>query len=63
MRKYEKSLPTSEAVQEKIEEINSSGILPQGDEDRVFNQRTDLVHVTTHNVLHNLRRRHGAGDR
>src|SRR6185312_1344713 len=21
---------------------------------RVFNQRTDLVHVTTHNVLHNL---------
>jgi cobalt-zinc-cadmium resistance protein CzcA len=54
MRKYEKSLPVSEAVQAKIDQVNRSNLLPKGMRLRVFNQRTDLVHVTTHNVLHNL---------
>jgi cobalt-zinc-cadmium resistance protein CzcA len=54
MRKYEKSLPTAEGVQRKIDELNSSGILPPGMKIVPFNRRTDLVHVTTHNVLHNL---------
>ena len=54
MRKYEKSLPTSEKVLEKLQAIQKSGILPHGMSIRIFNQRTDLVHVTTHNVLHNL---------
>jgi cobalt-zinc-cadmium resistance protein CzcA len=54
MRKYEKSLPVSNAVQRKINEINRGGILPKGMRLRVFNQRTQLIHVTTHNVLHNL---------
>ncbi|SIN74678.1 cobalt-zinc-cadmium resistance protein CzcA [Singulisphaera sp. GP187] len=54
MRKYEKSLPTSEAVKAKIEEINGSGLLPKGMKIVPFNQRTDLVHVTTENVIHNL---------
>ncbi len=54
MRKYEKSLPTSEKVLEKIDELNSGKLLPKGMQIKVFNQRTDLVHVTTHNVLHNL---------
>jgi heavy metal efflux system protein len=54
MRKYEKSLPTAEAVAEKMRKIEAEGILPAGMHLRVFNQRTDLVHVTTHNVLHNL---------
>jgi heavy metal efflux system protein len=54
MRKYEKSLPVSEAVAEKMDKIQKSGILPKGITLKVFNQRTDLVHVTTHNVLHNL---------
>lgn len=54
MRKYEKSLPTAEAVQEKIDEINAGGLLPEGMRIVPFNRRTDLVHVTTHNVLHNL---------
>ncbi|MDR3620429.1 MAG: CusA/CzcA family heavy metal efflux RND transporter [Paludisphaera borealis] len=54
MRKYEKSLPTSNAVQEKIDAINSGGILPTGMKVVPFNRRTDLVHVTTHNVLHNM---------
>ena len=54
MRKYEKSLPTATAVQVKIEEINGSGLMPKGMRIVPFNRRTDLVHVTTHNVLHNL---------
>ena len=54
MRKYEKSLPTAEAVAEKMEEIEREHLLPKGMKLRVFNQRTDLVEVTTHNVLHNL---------
>jgi cobalt-zinc-cadmium resistance protein CzcA len=54
MRKYEKSLPTSNAVQEKIDELNSGSLLPKGMKIVPFNRRTDLVHVTTHNVLHNM---------
>jgi cobalt-zinc-cadmium resistance protein CzcA len=54
MRKYEKSLQTSNAVADKMEKIQKSGILPKGMTLRVFNQRTSLVHVTTRNVIHNL---------
>jgi cobalt-zinc-cadmium resistance protein CzcA len=54
MRKYEKSLPVSEAVKEKLEVLNHSGLLPKGMKIVTFNQRTELIHVTTHNVLHNL---------
>jgi cobalt-zinc-cadmium resistance protein CzcA len=54
MRKYEKSLPTSKAVQKKIDDLNESGILPKGMKIVPFNRRTDLVTVTTHNVVHNL---------
>ncbi len=54
MRKYEKSLPTTEAVEAKLKEIEREKLMPKGMKVRVFNQRTDLVHVTTHNVLHNL---------
>ena len=54
MRKYEKSLVTANLVEKKLQDIQDSGVLPKGINIRVFNQRTDLVHVTTHNVLHNL---------
>jgi cobalt-zinc-cadmium resistance protein CzcA len=54
MRKYEKSLPVSEAVLSKIDEIQQEKLLPRGMKIAIFNQRTELVHVTTHNVLHNL---------
>jgi len=54
MRKYEKSLRTAELVEKKLEDLKTSGLLPKGVTIRVFNQRTDLVHVTTENVLHNL---------
>jgi cobalt-zinc-cadmium resistance protein CzcA len=54
MRKYEKSLVTANLVEKKLKDIQTSGALPKGMKIRVFNQRTDLVHVTTENVLHNL---------
>jgi cobalt-zinc-cadmium resistance protein CzcA len=54
MRKYEKSLPTAEGVAEKLDKIQKSGLLPKGMKITVFNQRTDLVNVTTENVVHNL---------
>ncbi|MDB5350030.1 MAG: heavy metal efflux pump, cobalt-zinc-cadmium [Planctomycetota bacterium] len=54
MRKYEKSVPTAKGVEKKLKEIQSSGVLPKGVKIRVFNQRTDLVNVTTENVIHNL---------
>ncbi len=54
MRKGEKSLPTANAVAAKFAEIEREGMLPPGMRIAVFNQRVDLVHVTTHNVVHNL---------
>jgi heavy metal efflux system protein len=54
MRKYEKSLEVSRAAEEKILEIQKRKLLPPGMRIRIFNQRTELVHVTTHNVRHNL---------
>ena len=54
MRKYEKSLPVANAVDAKLAEIARTHLLPRGMTVRVFNQRTDLVHITTHNVMHNL---------
>jgi heavy metal efflux system protein len=54
MRKYEKSLEVSTEVEKKIEEIQQRKLLPPGMTIKIFNQRTELVHVTTHNVRHNL---------
>jgi cobalt-zinc-cadmium resistance protein CzcA len=54
MRKYEKSKPVTDAVKEKIEEVERRKLLPAGMRIKVFNERSELVHVTTENVLHNL---------
>jgi cobalt-zinc-cadmium resistance protein CzcA len=54
MRKGEKSLVTAKLVEDKMKQIEREQLLPKGMHITVFNQRTDLVHVTTHNVLHNL---------
>ena len=54
MRKGEKSLPTATAVTDKLRQIERDNVLPKGMSVVVFNQRVDLVHVTTHNVVHNL---------
>jgi cobalt-zinc-cadmium resistance protein CzcA len=35
-------------------QIEREQSLPVGMRLRIFNQRTSLIHVTTHNVLHNL---------
>ncbi len=54
MRKYEKSLDVSREAEAKLKEIEKRKLLPPGMRIRIFNQRTELVHVTTHNVRHNL---------
>ncbi len=54
MRKYEKSKEVSEAVRDKLEELNNGKLLPRGMKLVTFNQRTQLIEVTTHNVVHNL---------
>ncbi|MGO9915961.1 MAG: efflux RND transporter permease subunit [Isosphaeraceae bacterium] len=54
MRKYEKSLPVSNAVLKKLDDIQKEKLLPKGMKIRIFNQRTELVHVTTENVRHNM---------
>ena len=54
MRKYEKSLEVSDNVAKMMKDIEESGMLPKGMHLEIFNQRTQLVHVTTHNVMHNL---------
>ena len=54
MRRGDKSLATANAVAEKLEQTERDGVLPKGMRVSVFNQRVDLVHVTTHNVVHNL---------
>src|SRR5262249_47415422 len=54
MRKYEKSLPVTDAVKDKFREIEQRKLLPPGMKIQIFNERSELVHVTTHNVRHNL---------
>jgi heavy metal efflux system protein len=54
MRKYEKSKPVTDAVKDKILEIQERKLLPAGMRIKIFNERSELVHVTTDNVVHNL---------
>ena len=54
MRKYEKSLPVAKAVLVKIDEIEDRAVCFPGMKIVLFNRQTELVHVTTYNVIHNL---------
>ncbi|HUA52284.1 MAG TPA: CusA/CzcA family heavy metal efflux RND transporter [Candidatus Sulfotelmatobacter sp.] len=54
MRRGEKSLPTIRRVEAEVEKINSSGILPPGVHLERFYDRSDLINLTTHTVVHNL---------
>ena len=54
MRKYEKSITVTDAVKDKLKEIAEQKILPPGMKVVIFNERSELVNVTKHNVLHNL---------
>ena len=38
----------------EVDKINSSGILPPGVSIQRIYDRSDLIHVTTHTVLHNM---------
>jgi heavy metal efflux system protein len=53
LRKGADSDSTLEAIHEKIKELNGQ-ILPHGVKVVPFLDRSDLVHYTTHTVLHNL---------
>ncbi len=53
MRKGADSDSTLAAIHKKVEELNH-GILPAGVTVEPFLDRSDLVHLTTHTVLHNL---------
>src|SRR5579872_6403108 len=53
LRKGAESDSTLEAIHEKVKELNDY-ILPPGVKVVLFLDRSDLVHYTTHTVLHNL---------
>jgi len=54
MRRGAESLPTIKAVEALVEKINSTGILPPGVHIERIYDRSDLISVTTHTVMHNL---------
>jgi cobalt-zinc-cadmium resistance protein CzcA len=54
MRRSEKSLPTLQRVKAEIDKINGSDILPPGVRVEKIYDRTELINVTTHTVLHNM---------
>ncbi|HEV8027961.1 MAG TPA: CusA/CzcA family heavy metal efflux RND transporter [Stellaceae bacterium] len=54
MRRGAESLPTLKLVEAEIERINAGNILPPGVHIEKIYNRTDLINVTTHTVLHNM---------
>ncbi|HBK09354.1 MAG TPA: CusA/CzcA family heavy metal efflux RND transporter [Acetobacteraceae bacterium] len=54
MRRGAQSLPTIRRVEALIEHINTSNILPPGVHIEKIYDRSDLINVTTHTVLHNM---------
>src|SRR5262245_12828484 len=54
MRRGEQSMPTIERVKAEVEAINASGTLPPGVRIERIYDRSDLIRLTTHTVLHNL---------
>jgi cobalt-zinc-cadmium resistance protein CzcA len=54
MRRGAESMPTIKRVEALIEQINTSNILPPGVHIEKIYDRSDLIQVTTHTVLHNM---------
>jgi heavy metal efflux system protein len=54
MRRGEQSLPTIRRVEAEVEKINTTGVLPPGVHIERIYDRSELIAVTTHTVLHNL---------
>jgi cobalt-zinc-cadmium resistance protein CzcA len=54
MRRGEKSSPTIARVEQLVQAINQSSILPPGVKIERIYDRKDLIDITTHTVLHNM---------
>ncbi|MBL6853452.1 MAG: efflux RND transporter permease subunit [Alphaproteobacteria bacterium] len=54
MQRGEKSMPTIRAVEQEVQHINSSGVLPPGVTIVPIYDRTDLISVTTRTVIENM---------
>ena len=54
MRRGEQSMPTIKRVEAEIDKINMTGILPPGVHIERIYDRSDLIRITTHTVLHNM---------
>jgi cobalt-zinc-cadmium resistance protein CzcA len=54
MHRGEKSTPTIKGVESEVEKINTTGVLPPGVTVQKIYDRSDLIGVTTHTVLHNM---------
>ena len=54
MRRGAESVPTIQRVEKEVDSINRSGILPPGVNIERIYDRSDLIRITTHTVLHNM---------
>ena len=54
MRRGAESVPTIKRVEAEVDKVNGSGILPPGVSIQRIYDRSDLIRVTTHTVLHNM---------
>ncbi len=54
MRRGAQSVPTIKRVEAEVDRVNQSGILPPGVRIEPLYDRSDLIHITTHTVLHNM---------
>jgi cobalt-zinc-cadmium resistance protein CzcA len=54
MRRGAESVPTIKRVEAEVDKINRSGILPPGVSIQRIYDRSDLIKITTHTVLHNM---------
>ena len=54
MRRGAQSVPTIRRVEAEVDKINDSGILPPGVGIQRIYDRSDLIHITTRTVLHNM---------
>src|SRR5580658_9583415 len=54
MRRGAESIPTIKRVEAEVDKVNGSGILPPGVSIQRIYDRSDLIRVTTHTVLHNM---------
>jgi cobalt-zinc-cadmium resistance protein CzcA len=54
MRRGAESVPTIRRVEAEVDKVNNSGILPPGVHIERIYDRSDLIHITTHTVLHNM---------